>query len=215
MIFYVVFAIVALGGFYLALFAGTDQWKTKLPVLNDVKPFRFADQLGDTITERNTAGKVYVAEYFFTTCKGICPRMNENMKREVYEVYKNEPRFIILSHSVDPEKDSVARMKHYGDSLGIDPKHWLLLTGTKTALYDAARQSYLLDDQNNNKAKISEQFIHTQLFALVDKSGRVRGIYDGLSQTELEKLRKDIADLLKEAPEQPHFVNGIFNNNPS
>jgi protein SCO1/2 len=80
----------------------------------------------------------------------------------------------------------------------VDGPHWLFLTGTKDALYKAARNSYLVDDQNNNKLKIQEQFIHTQLVALVDKNGRVRGIYDGLKQAELEKLRKDVGDLLKE-----------------
>jgi len=124
--------------------------------------------------------------------------MEDNLKTQIYENFKSEPDFVLLSHTVNPETDSVPRLRHYADSLGADPVHWLFLTGTKDALYKAARNSYLLDDQNNNKLKIQEQFIHTQLVALVDKNGRVRGIYDGLKQDELEKLRKDVGDLLKQ-----------------
>ncbi len=94
------------------------------------------------------AGKVYVAEFFFTTCPGICPKMNSNL-RPVYEKYKNEPNFLILSHTVNPSTDSVSRMRHYADSLGVDAGHWLFLTGPKDSLYLAARLSYLLDDPKN------------------------------------------------------------------
>jgi protein SCO1/2 len=213
--FYIGFPVVFLAVFYVALFWGTDEWKVKLPVLSDVKPFRFADQAGDTVTERNMEGKVCVVSFFFTTCKGICPRMEDNLKTQVYEVYKSEPDFMVLSHTVDPEADSVQRLKHYADSLGVEAQHWLFLTGTKENLYKAARISYLLDNQNDSKVKIQEQFIHTQLVALVDKNGRVRGIYDGLNQEELGKLRRDVGVLLKETASGNHFVNGIFNNNPS
>ena len=215
LIFYIGFPVVFLGVFYIALFGGTDQWKVKLPVLNDVKAFRFADQSGDTVTEHSLEGKVCVVSFFFTTCRGICPRMEDNLKTQVYDSFKTDSDFMVISHTVDPERDSVARLKHYADSLGVDPRHWLFLTGTKKSLYEAARASYLLDNQNDNKVKIEEQFIHTQLVALVDKNGRVRGIYDGLNQAELGKLRKDIADLLKEAPSGSHFVNGMFGNSPS
>ncbi len=215
LIFYIGFPIVFLLIFYVSLFGGTDLWKVKLPVLNDVKPFRFADQKGDTVTEKDLEGRVCVVSFFFTTCPGICPRMEDNIKSQVYAFYKNDSDFVVISHTVDPERDSVGRLKQYADSLGADSNHWLFLTGTKEALYDAARTSYLLDNQANSKLKIQEQFIHTQLVALVDKGGRVRGIYDGLSQQELAKLRKDIGELLKETSSGSHFVNGIFNNNPS
>jgi protein SCO1 len=197
--YYVGGSIVFLLIFWVALFAGNDFWKEKLPVLSDVKPFRFEDQAGDTVTEKSIEGKVCVVSFFFTTCQGICPRMNANMQSEVYQYFKATPDFLVLSHTVNPETDSVGRMKRYADSLGVnDTAHWLFLTGTKAALYSAARESYLLDDESKNRGKIEDQFIHTQLFALVDKDSRVRGIYDGLNQEELIKLRKDITTLLQE-----------------
>jgi protein SCO1/2 len=116
----------------------------------------------------------------------------------VYKQFGKEKDFRILSHTVDPETDSAARLKRYADSLGVDTQKWTFLTGAKEDLYTTARQSYLLDDQNTNKGKIEEQFIHTQLFALVDKEGKVRGIYDGLKEDELQQLMKDIRELLKE-----------------
>lgn len=210
---YLGFFVLLLGAFYLVLFWGNDEWRRKLPLLSDVKEFAFVNQNGDTVTNQTVAGKVHVVEFFFTTCKGICPRMNNNMAK-IIEAFKVEENFMILSFTVDPDKDSVNRMKFYADSLKIDASKWMLLTGTKEKLYEAARKSYLLDDQNNNKEKIEEQFIHTQLFALVDKSGGVRGIYDGLNKKELLKLDKDIRLLLKERYSGPRFVNGIFQNTP-
>ena len=138
--------------------------------------------------------------------------MNRNMKT-VYEKFKGENNFLILSHTVDPETDSVGRMKQYADSLGANSNTWLFLTGRKDSLYSAARLSYLLDDPKNNNGKMEEQFIHTQFFALVDKNGSVRRIYDGLKQDELNELIKDIDKLLVERTEK-RSVNSLFNNNP-
>lgn len=208
------FFLLLLATFYLVLFWGTDEWRRKLPLMNDVKDFAFVNQMGDTVTNQTFDGKVHVVEFFFTTCKGICPKMNTNMLKLAAE-FKEDPDFMILSHTVDPDKDSVGRLRVYADSLKIDPKRWMLVTGTKEKLYEAARKSYLLDDQNNETAAIADQFIHTQLFALVDKNGGVRGIYDGLNKQELVKLRKDIRLLLKESYKGPRFVNGIFSNNPN
>ncbi len=100
------------GLFYVLLFAGTDYYKVKLPVINYVKDFKFTDQDGQQITERNVEGKVYVAEYFFTTCKGICPKMNANMKT-IFEKYKAADNFAIVSHTCMPETDSVPLLKNY------------------------------------------------------------------------------------------------------
>ncbi len=142
-------------------------------------------------------GKVYVAEYFYTTCPSICPQLNTNMMK-IYEEYKNEPAFMILSHTVDPDNDTVGRLKWYADSLKVNTKQWVFLTGRKDSLYMAARDSYVLDDPQNNLQNINDQFLHTQFFALVDRIGRVRKIYDGLKKDELEELKKDIKTLLRE-----------------
>ena len=184
--------------FLFFVFAGTDNWKTKLPVLSDVKPFAFTTQDGKIFTEKDMAGKVCVVNFFFTTCKGICPRMNSNM-RSIYDEFKNEKDFLILSHTCDPERDSVVKMKRYADSMQVDTHVWVFLTGRKDSLYYAARNSYLLDDPKNALKNIDDQFLHTQFFALVDKNGNiVSQIFDGLKKDDLEALSSDIKKLLEE-----------------
>ena len=197
-IFYLLFFTVLLLGFYYFLFKGTDNWKVKMPILSYVQPFSFTNQDGAAVTDKNLLNKITVVEYFFTTCKGICPKLNTNMK-QVYEIYKKEPDFQILSHTCNPDTDSVPVLKHYADSLQVDTKKWIFLTGRKDSLYQMARGSYLLDDPKNNVENIEDQFIHTQFFALVDRQGKVRGkIYDGLKMLEVEQLKQDISKLLKE-----------------
>ena len=197
-IFYLLFFTILLLGFYYFLFKGTDNWKVKMPVLSYVQAFSFTNQDGEAVTDKNLLNKITVVEYFFTTCKGICPKLNTNMK-QVYEIYKNESDFQILSHTCNPDTDSVPVLKHYADSLQVDTKKWIFLTGRKDSLYQMARGSYLLDDPKNNVEKIEDQFIHTQFFALVDRQGKVRGkIYDGLKVLEVEQLKQDISKLLKE-----------------
>lgn len=209
------FFVLLVLGFYFALARMVPGYaKVQLPVLSYVQHFSFTNQEGHTITERDVAGKVYVAEYFFTTCKGICPKMNANMKKVAQE-FAGESDFRILSFTVDPGVDTVARMKRYADSLGADASKWWFLTGRKDSLYHLARGSFLLDDPKNNNENISDQFIHTQFLALVDKAGNVRKIYDSLKKDELEEMSKDIRDLLKEdGTNVPRFTNSLFNNNP-
>ena len=173
----------------------------KLPVMNYVQNFSFTDQNGHEVTEKTVDGKVYVTEYFFTTCKGICPKMNANMQK-VYEKFKNNKDFAIVSHTSMPETDSVPLMKAYEEKMvGKNPNYpaeWYFVTGTKDSLYKMARQSYLLDNDKNNSVNIEDHFIHTQFFALVDKEQRVRGIYDGLKKDEIARLDTDIQELLNE-----------------
>jgi protein SCO1/2 len=196
--FYLLFFTILLLVFYYFVFRGTDNWKVKMPVLSYVQPFSFTNQDGEVVTDKNLLNKITVVEYFFTTCKGICPKLNTNMK-QVYEIYKTTPDFQILSHTCNPDRDSVSVLKHYADSLKVDTKKWIFLTGRKDSLYQMARGSYLLDDPKNNVEKIEDQFIHTQFFALVDRQGKVRGkIYDGLKVLEVEQLKQDIAKLIKE-----------------
>lgn len=210
LIYYIGFFVVLVIAFYVALTQVIPGFgEAKLPIVNRVQPFNFTNQDGQQVTQQTVEGKVYVAEYFFTTCPSICPMLNANMKK-VYEAYKDEPGFMILSHTVDPDNDNVARLKWYADSMKVNTKQWEFLTGRKDSLYQAARNSYLLDDPQNNLQNINEQFLHTQFFALVDRSGKVRKIYDGLKKDEIEELKKDIKRLLKEHNPGDRFSNNMF-----
>jgi protein SCO1/2 len=239
---YIGFFVVLLAVFYLLLFNDYDFSRSNLPVRNDnVNDFSFVNQDGKKITERDVEGKVYVAEYFFTTCKGICPIMNANMRR-VYDAFKDEPDFMILSHTCMPETDSVPLLKAYEAKMIngkleknadgsykieydtasklLNPKllnsNWNFVTGDKTTLYKMARQDYGIDNGKPDTTQLmQDQFIHTQFFALVDKQRRVRGmVYDGLSNDEVDKLIKDIRGLLKEKVTTKRFMNG-FSNTPN
>jgi protein SCO1 len=195
---YIIFFSLLLAAFYYFLFKGTDNWKVQLPILSYVQPFHFTNQDGNTFTDKELLNKITVVEYFFTTCKGICPKLNTNMKA-IYAIYKNEPDFQIVSHTCNPGTDSIPVLKRYADSLGVNTKILVFLTGRKDSLYQMARGSYLLDDPKNNVEKIEDQFMHTQFFALIDRKGKVRGkIYDGLKTLEVEQLKQDIAKLLKD-----------------
>ena len=211
-ILYTAFFLFLAIGFYVVMTKIIPGYgDVKLPVLSYVQPFSFTNQDGQKVTDKDLDGKVYVAEYFFTTCVGICPKLNTNM-RKVYEQYKETDGFLIVSHTCNPETDSAARLRYYADSMKVDTNRWWFLTGTKDSLYTSARVSYLLDDPKNNLQKIEDQFMHTQFFALVDKAGQVRKIYDGLKEKEITELRKDIAVLLKEPVSRKRFSNNLFGN---
>jgi protein SCO1 len=196
--FYIVFFSVLVVGFYFSLTSLIPGFgKKKTPPVSYIRPFAFINQDGKTITDKDVAGKVYVAEYFFTTCKGICPKMNNNMKL-VYERFKNENDFLILSHTCDPEQDSAAQMKKYSDSLGVNTSRWMFLTGRKDSLYTMARISYTIDDPANNLKSIDDDFLHTQFWALVNRNGDVVKIYDGLKESEIKELIGDIMRMLKD-----------------
>jgi protein SCO1 len=200
-IIYSVFFVLLISMFYFLLSFTKGFFDVKLPVMSYVQDFSFTDQNGQTVTQKNIEGKVYVAEYFFTTCKGICPKMNFNMKG-VYDKFKNHKDFAIISHTSMPETDSVPLLKAYEEKMiGANPQNaakWYFVTGSKDSLYKMARQSYLLDNDKNNSENIAEAFIHTQFFALIDKQKRVRGIYDGLKPDEISRMEKDISTLLKD-----------------
>jgi protein SCO1/2 len=227
-----------LTGFYFLIFKNVDFSQSSLPVINShVQAFSFINQDRKIITEKSVEGKVYVTEYFFTTCKAICPKMNANMRR-VFDEYKEEKNFMIISHTCMPEIDSVSILKAYEQKMvngkliqksdgsykveydstmknnALD-NNWDFVTGDKTLLYRMARHSYLLDDNKSDTTQnISDQFIHTQLFALIDKQRRVRGIYDGLKEEEIQKLLSDIKSLLNERPADANLANG-FSNTPN
>jgi len=219
------------------VFSDYDFSKSNLAVINDVQDFSFINQDGKTISQNDVDGKVYVAEYFFTTCRGICPKMNANMRR-VFNAYRDEPGFMIVSHTCMPEVDSVPLLKAYEAKMVngkleqnadgsyrvdydtanhqqiINP-NWNFVTGDKTSLYKMARQSYMIDNNKpDSTQQIKDQFIHTQFFALVDKNRRLRGVYDGLKEDEMQKLLADIKGLLKEKITSKRFMNG-FSSNPN
>lgn len=236
---YVGFFVLLLGGFYAFVFKGYDFTASKLGVIVDEVPeFSFVNQNGKTISQGNTDGKVYVTEYFFTTCKGICPKMNANMRR-IFDAYKNEPGFMIVSHTCMPEVDSVPVLKAYERTIingdlqkkpdgsykivekqgaeKIEPNNpnWEFVTGDKNKLYHLARFGYMIDNgEPDSTQRIEDQFIHSQFFALVDKYRRVRGIYDGLKENEVQKLMGDIQGLLKETVAPKRFL-GSFGNTPN
>ncbi|MBY0346705.1 MAG: SCO family protein [Hydrotalea flava] len=199
---YGLFFIALIAVFMFVISRVTDMFKrSTLTERSTVQPFRFANQDGKDITNADVAGKVCVVNYFFTTCKGICPRMNNNLK-SIYETFKGRPDFMILSHTCDPETDSVPRMRRYADSMQVNTQQWEFLTGRKDSLYKMARYSYGIDDPKNAVNDIKDDFIHTQFVALVDKNGIVRGqVYDTLKKDELDKLKHDIEELLKEQPD--------------
>jgi protein SCO1/2 len=170
-----------------------DDLKNNTP--HRIADFKLINQLGDTITFKNLEGKIYVADFFFTTCPTICPKMSDQMYR-VYQKYKDNPDVLILSHTVMPEVDSVPVLKAYAEKYGADANKWIFLTGPKEEIYRLARKSYF--------AVISEgdgglsDFIHTENFILVDKQKRIRGFYDGTSKEDVDRLIKEISYLLKE-----------------
>jgi protein SCO1 len=211
------FFIVLMTVFYFLLFSGTDYYKVKLPVMTFVGNFSFTGQDGNTVTEHDIDGKVYVADYFFTTCKGICPKMNGNLAN-IFSKFETDSNFAIISHTSMPETDSVPLLKAYEEKMiGKNPHfaaRWYFVTGSKDSLYKMAQKSYLLDNAKNNSVNIKDHFIHTQFFALVDKERRVRGIYDGLKKDELDRLQDDIGKLLRESHSGNIFNHSTFTNNP-
>ena len=140
-------------------------------------------------------GKIYVADFFFTTCLGICPLMTEGMIR-VHKAYLNNPDIMILSHTVDPDHDTPSVLKRYANNRKIDTNKWNFVTGDKKQIYDLARYSYLVDASEGDGGP--NDFVHTENFALVDREGRIRGYYDGTDTAEVGKLIRDISLLLAE-----------------
>ena len=127
--FYIVFFIALITIFFLTV----KPWIKRKDTISVVQPFSFVNQDGKIVTDKDVEGKVYVAEYFFTTCRGVCPRLNTNLKK-VYDRFKDEKDFLILSHTSDPERDSAQQLKKYADSLGVNTSKWIFLTGRKDSL---------------------------------------------------------------------------------
>ncbi|MBI2720872.1 MAG: SCO family protein [Bacteroidetes bacterium] len=180
---------------HLAYFGPKNAFKINDTTYHTIPDFEFIDQNGLKINRESLKGKIYVTEYFFTTCKSICPVMNNNLQG-VYQEFKNEKNLWILSHTVDPETDSVSVLKNYANAHGVSDERWHFVTGNKKQLYELARKGYLLNAEEGNGGE--EDFIHTQNFALIDKESHIRGFYEGTDSLEVQRLKQEIKILLKE-----------------
>ncbi len=161
---------------------------------HQIADFSLVNQLGDTITQKTFDGRIYVADFFFTTCATICPIMTEHMG-QIQRKIKNDPDILLLSHTVTPEIDTVAQLKRYADKKGVIAGKWHLVTGDKKEIYDLARKSYLVaKDQPYSPYDL----VHTENFVLIDPQRRIRGFYDGTDPVAIESLLEDIAILKKE-----------------
>lgn len=163
--------------------------------IHKIAPFKFQNQNGDFITNKDFEGSIYIADFFFTTCPSICPILAKNMA-SIQEEYKNDHRILMLSHSVMPWVDSVDKIKEYAiEKKAIDGK-WHLVTGERNRIYDLARISYFADD-DYKETKDKSEFIHTENFVLIDSKGRIRGVYNGTLSVDMQRLKRHI-NLLKE-----------------
>jgi len=170
----------------------TVQYKSKYHTIAD---FSFVNQNGDTITQQNYEGKIYVADFFFTTCGSICPKMSTNLT-EVQKAVLNNPKVMLLSHTVFPEVDSVSVLKAYAVKYGVVDSKWNLVTGDKKEIYTMARKSYLA--VKLGRPDQLYDMVHTENFVLVDQKRRVRGFYDGTNKEEIKRLIEDIDFLSQE-----------------
>ena len=164
----------------------TVQYQSKY---HKIANFSLINQNGDTITEKDYANKIYVADFFFTTCQTICPIMTDHMVK-IQEAIKNDDDVLLLSHSVTPEIDSVAQLKRYAIEKGVDVKKWNLVTGDKKQIYELARKSYLAVKTDGNGDEYD--MIHTENFMLIDKKQQIRGYYDGTKPEDIAQLLEDI-----------------------
>ncbi len=164
-------------------------------VYHSIADFAFVNQVGDTIRKEDMAGKIYVADFFFTSCPTICPVMKKEMLR-VYEQFKGNPNFRILSHSIDPSHDTQAVLKDYAEKLGVpDAATWNFLTGDQEKIFEIGQTSYLTTTMADDMEPGG--FLHSGAFLLVDQQGRIRGVYDGTKTDQVDRLLADIPKLLK------------------
>jgi protein SCO1/2 len=165
-------------------------------VYHSIAPFSFVDQDSSIITNDTFRDKIYVADFFFTTCRTICPIMKTQMLR-VYEVTREMPDVLIVSHTIDPEYDTVALLHDFANRLGVESKRWHFVTGVKDSIYKIAQTSYFATAMED-KAE-PDGFIHSGAFLLIDKKQRIRGKYDGTKEEDVNRLIVDIKRLRRES----------------
>ncbi len=199
--------------FVLALWVASCQEKKSLPYLgpketrnfegkvdtiyHQIPAFRFLNQDSTWVTEKDLEGKIYVADFFFTSCPTICPKMKTQLLR-IYERYLNNDAVRIVSHSIDPTFDTPSVLRSYAERLQVKAPKWNLLTGEKAAIYQLGEKSYMVTAQEDKNE--AGGFVHSGAFILVDKNRHVRGIYDGTKEEEVNHLIEDLEILLKEQP---------------
>ncbi|MDT0557307.1 SCO family protein [Ichthyenterobacterium sp. W332] len=152
--------------------------------------FRLVNQLGDTITQKTFNDKIYITDFFFASCPGICPQMTGNMLK-LQEKLINDNDILFLSHTVTPSRDSVSVLKNYAKMHGVIDNKWHLVTGDKEDIYNLGRHHYFVENDLGEKKDIND-FLHTENFLLIDKNKHIRGIYNGLNRASLAQLIIDV-----------------------
>ena len=190
--------------FFLSACTGPEE---KLPILGErnvvgtdtayhtIAPFRFTDQDSAIITQESFKDKIYVADFFFTSCRTICPIMKTQMLR-VYEATREMPDVLLLSHTIDPEYDTVALLHDFARRLGVESKRWHFVTGAKDSIYKIAQTGYFATAMEDKGEP--DGFIHSGAFLLIDKQRRIRGKYDGTKEEDVNRLIGDIRKLKRE-----------------
>ncbi len=211
-IFFIIFSITSISLIYTAL-----KPKTRLPIFapgknvnqelvdstivhvkknHFIADFKLTNQNGKTITQNDYKDKIYIADFFFTTCGTICPLMTTNMKK-IQNKILNDDEVLLISHSVTPKIDSVPQLKKYALAKGVIDSKWNLVTGSKKEIYNLARKSYLVA-KYDPKQPDGYGMVHTENFVLIDKKKRIRGLYDGTDSEDIERLLVDLEILKKE-----------------
>jgi protein SCO1/2 len=193
----------------------SDQNIQKLPILGARKPiekiidgktiidtvykkipsFQLVNQDSLTVSTRDFDGNIYVADFFFTSCPDVCPVIQRNMLK-VYQKYRNNHQVKLLSYTIDPEHDSALKLKQYAAKLGVEDAQWEFLRGSKKTIYSLAKNDYMVSIDDDTKGPGG--FAHEGYLVLVDKEKRMRGVYDGTNEKEVNKLMKDMDILLSE-----------------
>jgi protein SCO1 len=191
----------------LAAFSCTKEKEKLLPIFGErevegsdtvyhtIAPFAFVDQDSSLVTNETFKKKIYVADFFFTSCRTICPKMKTQMLR-IYDSIQNDPEVLILSHTIDPKHDTVALLHDFADRLGVKTDKWHFVTGNKDSIYNIAQTSYFATAMEDKSEP--DGFIHSGAFLLIDKEQRIRGKYDGTKEDDVNRLLADIRRLKNE-----------------
>jgi len=177
---------------YQVNFELVDSTMQEVRKYHKIGDFKLLSHTGDSITQELYRDKIYIADFFFTTCQTICPKMTQNMGK-LQKALMDEKEVLLLSHTVMPEVDTLKQLQDYAKKKGVNPEKWKLVTGTKKELYDLARKSYFVAKENPLHPYA---MVHTENFTLIDKKGRIRGYYDGTEEKAMYQLLEDIQLLL-------------------